>query len=68
MLITRKSTLSGVERTRDLPVDPEHYALWKLGTPIQAAMPYLSAGDREFIMTGITQEEWNAAFAYEGDD
>jgi hypothetical protein len=29
---------------------------------IQEAMPNLSADDREFIMTGITPEEWNSAF------
>ena len=37
-------------------------AEWEAGTLIQNAMPSLSADDREFIMTGITPEEWDATF------
>ena len=32
---------------------------------IQTAFPYLSASDREFIMTGITDDEWEATFGPE---
>jgi hypothetical protein len=65
--ITRKSLISGVERTVDLPVTPEQMAAWEGGAHIQHAMPNLSADQREFILTGITAEEWDATFA-EGEE
>lgn len=37
-------------------------AAWEEGAFIQDALPWLPAADREFIMTGITPEEWDAAF------
>jgi hypothetical protein len=32
---------------------------------IQDCLPYLSADEREFLMTGITPEEWGQAFPEE---
>lgn len=64
MRITRKSVITGIERTRDIPVNPEDYIAWqKYDMSIQDAMPYLSYSDREFILTGITSQEWDAAFS-----
>lgn len=64
MNIQRKSVLTGVVRTRNIPVNPEDLALWEAGfISIHEAMPYLNDNDREFILTGMTSEEWNAAFA-----
>jgi len=65
MQFIRKSMLSGVVRTRDIDVTEEEYDRWRSGVLIQRAMPHLSDVDREFIMTGITEEEWNAEFAEE---
>ena len=62
MKITRTSVFTGVERTLDLPITEEQLATWKGGTLIQEAMPELSPDDREFIMTGVTSEEWWAEF------
>lgn len=63
MLITRKSLLSGIVRTLDLPVTKEQD--WEGGTLIHRAMPHLSANEREFIISGATQEEWEEAFGGE---
>lgn len=64
MLITRTSTLSGITRTMDIPCSQEDYNRWTLeGVPIQYAMPWLTADQREFIKTGITAEEWEELFA-----
>jgi hypothetical protein len=52
--------LSGVTRSRDIDVTEEEYDRWRSGVLIQRAMPHLSDVDREFIMTGITEEEWGA--------
>ena len=65
MLITRKSMVSGITRTIDLPVTPEQISDWESGALIQNAMPHLSISDREFIVTGITDAEWQETFAEE---
>lgn len=65
MQFIRKSMLSGVTRSRDIDVTEEEYDRWRSGMLIQKAMPHLSDVDREFIMTGVTEEEWNAEFAGE---
>ena len=58
MEITKKSMISGITRTMDLPVTRCQINLWRTGTLIQDAMPELDDDQREFIMTGITPEEW----------
>ena len=58
MKITRASELTGVTRTRELPVTEEQLKVWQDGMLIQAAMPNLDDNQREFIKTGITEEEW----------
>lgn len=65
MLITRTSMVTGIERTVDLPVTQEQIDRWQNGELIQNAMPDLSADQREFILTGVTSEEWNSAFGSE---
>jgi hypothetical protein len=63
MLITRKSYLSGVTHTLDLDVTPAQMNDYLHGgLLLQDAFPHLSAGDREFIKTGITSEEWDEMF------
>ena len=62
MIIKRRSQMSGVVRERDLNLTQEQYDQWRNGALIQNAMPQLSKDDREFIMTGITQEEWDEAY------
>jgi hypothetical protein len=65
MLITRTSQISGITRTKDIPVTEEQLQIWQNGAHIQNCMSNLSEEDREFIMTGITQEEWDEAFKEE---
>ncbi len=58
MIITRCSPFSGKINTRDIPVTKEQLVKLNSGMLIQYAMPNISADDREFIMTGITPEEF----------
>ena len=58
MLITRQSQWSGQVRTLDIPVTYDQLYEWERGTLIQNAMPNLTAGQREFLMTGIIAEGW----------
>lgn len=59
MLITRQSLISGIIRTLEIPVTTEQLNTWQSGAYIQDAMPELDPAQREFIMTGITADEWN---------
>jgi hypothetical protein len=58
MQITRKSMITGLEHTLDLPVTPEQMAAYENGALLQVAFPDLDAPNREFIKTGVTPEEW----------
>ena len=58
MIIERKSILSGIVRQRDLDVTVDQLARWQGGELIQNVMPHLSVSDREFIVTGTTDDEW----------
>ncbi len=62
MLITRRSQATGKVRTMDLPVTEEQLKRWESGELAQLAFPQLNANQREFIMTGVTQEEWDEMF------
>lgn len=68
MLIERRSLISGVIRTLDLPVTEEQIEAWENGVSIQNAMPNLTDAQREFILTGMTNEEWDDTFPPEGDE
>jgi hypothetical protein len=65
MIIQRTSPLSGNIHSMDLNVTEEQINAYKNGMLIQDAFPNLTADEREFIMTGITAEEWNTVFAEE---
>jgi hypothetical protein len=63
MLITRTSTITGQEHTLDLDINPDQLVRINTGIElIQNIVPHLSPSDREFIMTGITNEEWDNMF------
>ena len=62
MQITMTSGFSGKSHTREINVTGEQLSNWRNGELIQNAMPDLSDDDREFIMTGVTPEEWETAF------
>lgn len=62
MNITRTSAFTGVTRTLDLPITEAQYDAWVEGALLQNAFPNLTPGQREFIKTGVTDEEWTAFF------
>ena len=66
--VTKVSPFSGEINTREIDTTQEKIDLYEsgFGGLIQNIFPELSADDREFIMTGITPEEWDESF--EGDD
>lgn len=65
MIITRTSPFTGESRSLDIPITEAQYDTWRSGALIQNAMPHLTPGEREFILTGITDDEWDNLFAEE---
>ena len=68
MQITRKSTVSGVTRTIELDVTQDQLDKYASGALLQNAFPGLSPSEREFIKSGITNEEWQALFGNDDDE
>ena len=58
MEVTRESLLTGIVRTRDLDITMEQVVNYRSGMLIQLAFPNLSTADKEFLQTGITEDEW----------
>ena len=56
--ITRISPVTAAVKTLELDITMDQYSRWRGGELIQNAMPNLSADDREYIMTGMTPEDW----------
>ena len=59
MKITRTSMLTGITRTLDLDINECQISAYKNGELIQRAFSNLTPEQREFIISGATQEEWN---------
>lgn len=70
MLIGRISAFTSKKNWMELDIDENAYFLWlRGGGPlIQDAFPNLSAGEREFLMTGVTPAEWANLFGAEQED
>jgi len=68
MLITKTSSLSGIERTLDLPITEQQVKAWEDGELIQNVMPHLTPAEHEFVITGVVQEEWDELFAGYDED
>ena len=65
--VTRVSFLDGVERTIEIPLTEAEFtaAFWAWRDDrvlIQDAFPTLTPGQREFIKSGITDEQWEELF------
>lgn len=67
MIIKRRNPFNGKINEMDIPVTTEQLIAWENGALIQNAMPNVSADHREFIMTGITPEQWVEMFR-KGDE
>ena len=72
MKLTKISMITGDSHTLDIPATQEELdsALRAMedGELIQNILPQLSDDQREFIMTGITAEEWDQYLGDECDE
>ena len=62
MKITRTSPLTGDTATKEINVTPAQIAAWEGGELAQSAFPDADSDEREFIMSGYTDYDWNAMF------
>lgn len=69
-IVTMTSPLTGKNNSMILKgVTRAMYDSWALGgTLIQHAFPFLSADEREFLLSGYTQEDWDKMFPKEDED
>ena len=65
MLIERTSMISGKTNSMELPITNAQLDRWTGGELIQDVFPDLEIDQREFLMTGITPEEWTRTFGEE---
>lgn len=68
MKISKRSRLTGVEHTMDIEVTSEQLDQIDGGRFVQDVCPHLSPGEREFLITGITPEEWDRLIGSDEDD
>lgn len=63
MLITKTSRISGTVSTMDLDITSEQLDRIEAKVElIQNIVPHLSNDEREFLITGITPDEWDKLF------
>lgn len=68
MKITRRSIFTGKEHTMEIPCTPEQLADYQNGTLIQKAMPNVPPSLREFVINGVTPDEWDKYIGEPEDD
>lgn len=61
--VRRKSDMSGRDNEMDLPITEDQLRSWLTTTQlIQNVMPHLNNEQREFLISGCTNEEWVKLF------
>ncbi len=68
MQVTRTSQATGIERTMEIQVTQEQIKAWEDGMLIQDAMPFLTDDEREFLISGMTPQEWDHIFQRENEE
>ena len=68
--VTRLSVVTRKMNTMELPISQEHLDIYDTVGDIlvQDAFPNLDKEQREFLISGITPQEWNNTFGEEEDD
>jgi|TARA_R100001530_G_C4260611_1_gene140360 hypothetical protein len=62
MIVTRKSLITGNVSTMSLDITQGQIDMYYEGALVQDAFPDLTPIEREFLLSGITQEEWEETF------
>lgn len=68
MIVTRVSPVTQLTNSRDLDVTEEQLKTYEEGRGlIHRIFPTLSESDREFIMSGLTDDDWDFIFSGQED-
>lgn len=59
MIVERISPMTGKATRRAIAITRDQLNRWKNGELIQDVAPDLSIEDREFLITGMTEEDWD---------
>jgi hypothetical protein len=62
MIVQRRSIITGKVNTMNIDCTEEQLNRHKMGELVQDVFPNLSVEEREFLISGVTPEEWNDAF------
>ena len=62
MIVSKRSMVTGIVHSMDLPVTEEQIKRWEAGELISKVFPHLSDDEREFMQTGIVGDEWKALY------
>jgi hypothetical protein len=69
VMITKRSPLTGKDNTLELPCTQADIDRWRVGGGlIQDVLPSLTPDQREFLMTGYIQADWDAMFPPEPEN
>ena len=69
MIIKRRSPLTGQINSMSLDITEQQLERWSKGDAlIQEAFPNLNQVQREFILTGYTDEDWSTMFGGDEDE
>jgi hypothetical protein len=69
MKIKNRSKATGKWHEQEIPITQEELNRWlEDGTLIQDAFPHLTPQEREFLLSGCTQEEWDKMFPAEEEE
>ena len=68
--VTKQSIITKKMNTMELPITQEHLDIYETVGDIlvQDAFPNLDIGQREFLISGITPDEWTKTFGDEEDE
>ena len=68
--VTKQSVITKKMNTMELPITQEHLDMYETVGDIlvQDAFPNLDIGQREFLISGITPDEWTKTFGDEEDE
>jgi hypothetical protein len=69
MIIYRTSPFTGKRNQMDLPITLAQMCRYMTGNDhIQDVFPLLTPAEREFILSGITPEEWDTHIIFEEEE
>lgn len=60
--LSKVSLFTNRLNTMCIELEIEDFYEWQKGALIQEALPYLTPSEREFLMTGCTDNEWDEIF------